>query len=107
MIGPTARTLGVRPADDIPVINGRVTPGTGCTSVALDNPMNLPEHRRPPRFGGTGKDPVWAIECAAFGDDIGLRSDKPTHGLIEPATEMSIEDFQAALSNLAPEWFKL
>ena len=35
-----------------------------------------------------------------------FRQDKPTHGLFEPAREMSIEEFQQALADLAPKWFK-
>jgi hypothetical protein len=107
MIGPTARTLGVRPGDDLPVVTGRVSPGTGGMSVAPDSPMNLPDHRRPPQFGGTGKDPVWGIDTDSLGDDIVFRQDKRAHGVLEPLREMSIEEFQEALANLAPNWFKL
>jgi hypothetical protein len=107
MIGPTARTLGVRPGDDIPVINGRVTPGTGGMSVALDTPMNLPDHRRPSQFGGTGKDPVWEIDLDSLGDDLTFRQDKPNHGLFEPAREMSIDECQLALAALKSRWIRL
>lgn len=107
MVGPTARTLGVRPGDDLPVVGGRVNPGTGGMSVAPDSPMNLPAHRRPPQFGGSGKDPVWGIDTGSIGGDIVYRRDKPTHGLFEPAGEMSIEAFQKALADLAPRWLKL
>ncbi len=75
-------------------------------SVAPDRPMNLPAHRRPPQFGGTGKDPVWGIHTDLLGGDVVFRQDKPTHGLFEPAREMSIEEFQQALADLAPKWFK-
>lgn len=104
MVGPTARTLGVRPGDDIPVIAGRVKPGTGGMSVALDDPANLPNHRRPPRFGGTGKDPVWEITIDRLGVDLIFGQGRPTHGLFEPAREMSIDEFQRALAVLAPMW---
>ena len=105
-IGPTARTLGVRPDDDIPVINDRVAPGTGGMSVAPDSPMNLPDHRRPPQFGGTGKDPVWGIEIDSLGNEIQFRQDKPSHGLFEPAREMPIDEFQLALASLASRWIR-
>jgi hypothetical protein len=90
----------------MPVVGGGVSPGTGGLSVAPDNPMNLPEHRRPARFGGTGKDPVWGIDVGDLGGDVIYRQDKPTHGLFEPAREMSIGEFQEALADLAPRWFK-
>lgn len=106
MIGPTARTLGVRPDDDISVREGKVQPGTGGMSVAPDDPFHLPRHRRPPEFGGTGKDPVWCIDIRDSGTDLSFRQDKPSHGLFEPAREMSIEDFQQALADLAPKWSK-
>jgi hypothetical protein len=106
-VGPTARTLGVRPGDDIPIVGGRVSPGTGGLSVAPDRPTNLPDHRRPPRLGGTGKDPVWGIDADSLGGDVVFRQDKPTHGLFEPAREMSIEEFQEALADLASRWFKI
>ncbi len=76
-------------------------------SVVPDNPMDLPDHRRPPRFGGTGKDPLWGIDTAALGVDVIFRQDKPTHGLLEPVREMSLGEFQQALADLASKWFKL
>src|SRR5205823_10883580 len=60
-VGPTARTLGVRPNVDIPVLAGLVRPNTGGVSVAPDHPGNLHPLRRPPAHGGSGKDPVWGI----------------------------------------------
>jgi hypothetical protein len=107
MTGPTARTLGVRPGDDVPVVAGRAGPGTGGMSVAPDRPTNLPDHRRPPKFGGTGKDPDWEISIDSLGDDLTFRQDKPNHGLFEPAREMSIEEFQEALADLAFLWSKI
>jgi len=105
-VGPTARTLGVRPGHDLPVVDGMVGPGTGGMSVAPDSPMNLPPHRRPPRFGGTGKDQVWGIDIESLDGDVQFRQDKPAHGVIEPAKDMTIERFQDALAALAPRWFK-
>ena len=55
--------------------------------------MNLPDHRAPfPKFGGTGKDPVWGITIDWLGDDLIFRQDKPNHGLFKPAREMSIDE---------------
>jgi RHS repeat-associated protein len=106
-VGDTARTLGVRPGLDIPVEGGIVKPGTGGMSVAPDTPMNLPSHRRPPGFGGTGKDPVWQIGEADLGPNLRFRPDSPTHGVIEPAVEMSMDVFRKALSDLQGIWSKL
>jgi len=106
MPGPTARTLGVRPGDDLAIVNGMVSPQTGGMSVAPDQPTNLPAHRRSPQFGGTGKDPVWKLESDGLGKDLVFRQDKAAHGLIEPAREMSIEDYQQALADLSPRWSK-
>lgn len=55
-LGSSAKTLGARPGIDIPVDEGgMVRPGTGGTSVN-DSPTGMPEYRRPPSFGGSGKD---------------------------------------------------
>lgn len=66
MAGPTARTLGARPGSppdgDIPIVGGMVRPGTGGMSVSPPPPENLPPHRRPPEYGGKGKDPIWEFE---------------------------------------------
>jgi hypothetical protein len=107
MIGPTARTLGVRPNVDIPLAAGQVQPNTGGMSVAPDSPTNLHPLRRPPAHGGLGKDPIWAIRLDQLGGDLQFRQDSPTHGLIEPARDMSLDDLQQALAQTRPYWVKL
>ena len=107
MVGPTARTLGVRPDDDIPVVAGMVQSRKGGMSVAPDHPSFLPDHRRPPTFGGTGKDPIWGISTDSLGIELTFRQDGPWHGLFEPAREMSIGEFQRALADLASNWFQI
>jgi hypothetical protein len=102
--GPTARTLGVRPGTDIPVNFGQVSPDTGGMSVAPDRPENLHRLRRPPKYGGTGKDPVWSIEVPLLGDELQFREDSTTHGTIEPARIMRIDEFQQALIATKPHW---
>jgi hypothetical protein len=84
-LGPTARTLGVRPGVDIPVVGGRVRPNTGGMSVAPDDPGNLHRLRRPLAYGGTGKDPALCLCLDDLGPDLVFRQDSPTHVLIEPA----------------------
>jgi hypothetical protein len=107
MVGPSARTLGVRPKVDILVTAGQVQPNTGGMSVAPDRPENLPPLRRPPAYGGSGKDPVWYIAIASLGGDLRFRQDSATHGLIEPARTMPIDALQKAPAATKPYWKKL
>jgi hypothetical protein len=107
MTGPSARTLGVRPHVDIRVIAEQVQPNSGGMSVAPDHPGNLHPLRRPPTYGGSGKDPVWYVALAVLGGDLQFRQDAATHGLIEPAQPMSLDDFQKALEATKPNWKKL
>jgi RHS repeat-associated protein len=103
-VGPTARTLGVRPRSDIPVDGvGMVRPNTGGMSVA-PSPGALPPHRRPPEFGGTGKDPVWGIRADQLGPDLRYVPDGPTHGTIQPSRAMTIDEFQRALCSTGVCW---
>jgi hypothetical protein len=110
MIGPTARTLGVRPSappgGDIPVISRQVQPNTGGMSVAPDDPMNLPPIRRPKSLGGSGKDPVWYIDMDLLGADLAFIQDKPTHGVIGPSRAMRLDDFEKALAATRASWKK-
>jgi hypothetical protein len=104
VVGPTARTLGVRPAIDIPVAAGQVQPNNGGMSVSPDRAANLPPLRRPPAYGGSGKDPVWCLDLDHLGGDLQFRQDSPAHGLIEPARARSLDELQEALAKTAPWW---
>lgn len=110
-VGPSARTLGVRHGDQAPhedIAGVRpddvVGPGGGGMSVAPDDPANLPRNRRPPEFGGIGKDPVWVIEVAELPPELTFRQDKPTHGLVETAAETTLADYEAALASTRERW---
>jgi hypothetical protein len=107
LVGPTALALGVRPGVDIPVVAGSVHPNTGGMSVAPDRPGNLHRTRRPPAYGGSGKDPVWWISTDRLGGDLQYRQDSPTHGLIGPAQTMTLAEFQRRLEDTKPDWKKL
>jgi len=62
--------------------------------VSPDDVLNLPGHRRPPRFHGTGKDPVFWIDDESLPDGLVYRDDPDLegHGFIEPARLMRFED---------------
>jgi hypothetical protein len=115
-IGPTARSLGVRPGADIkPDENGFVTPGTGGMSVA-PSWRELKKHRIPRRLrnivpGATGSnlDRCWRMGEGGFKNDsvatnLTLRPDREDHGMVEPSVDMLLADFQAALGATQAEW---
>lgn len=105
-VGPSARTLGVRPGVDIAPTapGGIVGPGDGGMSVAPDDPLGLARPRRPPAFGGTGKDPVWYIDVDDLGPGLTVRPDSPTHALVEPDRPMTADDLQALLAATRDRW---
>jgi hypothetical protein len=106
-IGMTARTLGARPHIDILIQGAMVYPNTGGISVAPDDPMNLPSHRRPPSFMGTGKDPVWRLNACDLGPELQYRPDPrspTTHGFIEPIAPTTFDEYQRALEATRESW---
>ena len=108
MIDASARTLGARPSIDVPGdVADDTEPGTGGMSASLGDPMRLPRHRRPPEFGGSGPDPVFAIDLAALGPDLGWRSDPDGplgHGFVEPVRRMPFSEYQEALWATRSRW---
>jgi hypothetical protein len=108
VVGPTARTLGVRLEIDIPVdAYGMVRPGAGGLSVSPESPVYLPTHRRPPEFGGTGNDDVWFIAVNDLGPSLLYRPDPANpagHGFVEPARRMTAEEYQQALAATRGAW---
>ena len=98
-----AKTTGAKPLDITPNENGIVSPLTGGMSVA-PNPNVLPEHRRPPEFGGQGKDPVWQLKVSDLPPQLRFDSDTPTHGTIQPAYPMSLQEYQHALHSTQTMW---
>lgn len=111
-IGPTARTLGVRPAGslvtspDVLVVtpSNIIAPGEGGMSAAPENPNHLQRHRRPASLGGIGLDPVWKIASENLGPDLQFRQDTATHGIIEPKRPMTLQEFQEALAETKHKW---
>lgn len=108
LVGQTARTLGARPNVDLMVDgHGIVRPGAGGLSVSPNNPMHLPPHRRPPQFGGMGRDPVWQLWTGDLGEELAYRPDprNPSgHGFIEPTRQMGFTAYQAALEATRERW---
>jgi hypothetical protein len=105
-VGPTARTLGVRP-NELPVRDGMVSPGAHGMSVSPGSPSNLPDHRRPVQFGGRSKDPAWGfkLDDLPFGLTYVPDPQNPLgHGFIAPATTMSLETYESLLESTAPSW---
>ena len=109
--GKTGRYLGVRPDVDVPVAEGGfVEPETEGMSVVPPPAENLAVHRRPPAFGGTGKDPVFELETENLPEDLVYRSDPANpegHGFIEPARRMKFEEYQRLLHSTRNLWRQL
>lgn len=101
--GRSARTLGIRPGIDVEVDDeGNVHPGREGLSVAPRDPLNLPPWRRPPRFGGDGKDPVWALTELPAG--LAYVATSGSHGVLSPAVTMTLEVYEELLASTAPSW---
>ena len=76
-------------------------------SVAPDLPERLPTHRRPPEYGGTGKDPIWELELADLGEELVYREDPlmpDAHGFVEPALPTTFDAYESALSQTRRAW---
>jgi hypothetical protein len=109
-IALSAVGLGVRLADKAPHNDvdalapaDVVNPGSGM-SVAPHDPAALPPRRRPASLGGTGRHPVWEIDAADLGPDLGFVQDSRTHGVIGPARPMAIADYLTALTATRDRW---
>ena len=108
--------LGVKLGDDINSdAGGIVHPRNGGMSVASAW-RELPAHRIPgrlrdrcPKAAGPDSVHCWKMGEGPFSDgmireNLALRVDHPTHGVVEPAGELSAEAFQAALEETRTAW---
>jgi hypothetical protein len=127
-IGRSARLLGIRPGIDINIeqmpigyldepgyllpesqrkISGKLVTvairDTKGMSVSISI-EGLPAFRKPGRFGGTGKDPLWQIDDSIITGDLQAVQDSPTHVSILPRVTMSLERYEAALANTQKYW---
>jgi uncharacterized protein YukE len=107
-VGVTAKTLGARPDRDIPLTtSGGVQPRTGGMSVN-ESPTGMPEFRRPPSFGGSGKDlDMFAVRSDDLGGGLRYRPESDGHGFLEPAWEMSFDQYQAQLHATRDQWTEI
>lgn len=108
LVEQTARGLGVRVGGsdaDVPVgADGNIAPGTGGMSVAPDDPLFLPQHRRPRSLGGTGKDPVWRLFQHSLPLTLIFVAEREEHGVIGSAIVATPSQFRDALASTAPDW---
>ncbi|HAT14473.1 MAG TPA: hypothetical protein DCS91_13715 [Microcoleaceae bacterium UBA11344] len=127
-IGRSARLLGIRPGIDIDIeqmptgylneqgyllaeserdFRGEIVTiairNTKGMSVSLSI-ESLPPFRRPAKFGGTGKDPIWQIDDKNIMGDLQAVQDSPTHVSILPRVTMSLERYETALANTQNDW---
>ena len=127
-IGRSARLLGVRPNVDIDVeqmpaayvdeqgylkleVKRERTEET--VTVAIKNAKGmlvslsiegLPAFRKPAKFGGTGRDPLWQIDDSRITGDLEAVQDSPTHVSILPSATMLLDKYEAALANTQNDW---
>jgi hypothetical protein len=107
LVVPTARGLGLRAGEVVVSADGLVEPGAGGMSVSPETPLNLPPYRRPPKYGGDGKDPVWELDSSELSSAVSYLPDpgpNPRHGVLEPGWSMSLEDFELALAETRDVW---
>jgi hypothetical protein len=130
-IGRSARLLGVRPGIDINIeqmpvgyldeqgyllaeserkFQGELVTvairDTKGMSVSLSIEA-LPAFRKPAKFGGTGKDPLWQIDDSNITGDLQAIQDSPTHVSILPRVTMLLEKYELALANTQNHWERI
>lgn len=110
-INSTARALGVRTSgrrpDIVVAASGFVLTKTGGMSVSPPPPENLPEHRRPDEYGGSGGDPVWELNTDYLPHGLVYRPDPKDpyrHGFIEPAVPMHLDEYETFLRMTQRQW---
>lgn len=127
-IGRSARLLGVRPNIDINIeqvptgwldeqsyllpepqrkLHGDLVSvairDTKGMSVSLSI-EGLPAFRKPTKFGGNGKDPLWQIDDRMITGDLQAVQDSPTHVSIMPRVTMALEKYESTLANTQQYW---
>ena len=130
-LGRSARLLGIRPGVDIDVVPipqgwlnkqgylqqeaarsnlGEVVEVAICNTKGLSVSLSiegLPPFRRPPAFGGTGKDALWQIDDSFITGDLEAVQDSATHVSILPSATMLLGKYEAAISATQAHWGKV
>ena len=84
---------------------GPVSPSeSGGMSVTLDDPFEIPPHRRPASLGGDGDWPLWRILSDDLPERLATRNDRDFHGLVEPSQQMSADEYVQSLESTQPKW---
>jgi hypothetical protein len=75
-------------------------------SVAPNRAEYLPQHRRPPAYGGTGRDPVFVLESQGMDDRLRYRADPRDvrHGFIEPSGPTTVAELRSVLCMTRSNW---
>lgn len=100
----SASGLGVRVSDVTFNDDGEVLPGGGGMSVTPDDPRDMPPRLRPEYLGGTGKHPLWRVVDSKLPTTLQFRQDDENHGVVEPASPMTLETCRKQLCDTAPLW---
>lgn len=130
-IGRSARLLGVRPTIDINIKQmqtgyldeqGYLLPEpqrklhSDLVTVAIRDTKGmsvslsiegLPAFRKPAKFEGMGKDPLWQIDDSIITGDLQAVQDSPTHVSIMPTVTMALEKYEAALASTQKYWERI
>ncbi len=130
-IGRSARLLGIRPNIDVnieqipigcldeqgcllPELQRKIL-GELVTVAIRDNKgmsvslsiEGLPAFRKPARFGGSSKDPLWQVDDSDITGDLQAVQDSPTHVSILPRVTMALEKYETALASTQSYWQKI
>jgi hypothetical protein len=92
---------------DIPVEDGYVKPGGGGMSVTPDDWHGIYPAFLDNALDDGEPDEVWCLHQESLGSDLTFRADPrhpATHGFIEPARTMSLDEYEAALEATRPHW---
>ncbi len=94
--------------------DGLIHPGTGGMSVAPDDPLYLPAHRKPKAFGGSSPHPLWMTLSGALPDELCYQPDEPKsegpyegsviHGTIQPVNAVLPDQLQDCLRGTQDVW---
>jgi hypothetical protein len=99
--------LFVRPYKDVAALepNDLVHPLGGGMSVTPDDPMLMPQSRKPRSLGGTSRKSIWSLEVPILDEyDLSCRRDRRDHALVEVAKTMKLQQTQNQLCRTASRW---